>query len=208
MNPKGRNVEEKLWETKLRHNFLTNYLHDPDVHTFLFLCGGESNNVIREALRDYMTKHASQATEAEFQDKVFMAASMKVARGHRPVGSEILAEMNLGPVQTAHRAALPSAKAARILTPISASVLSEPVSSVMSALPSNTRHDGAVGIQAANEPVPSAAAPRSENSEQLVPKQKVVLDFGPEIDMASEETTTNDATKPSQRDKWLARHKF
>ncbi|MBY0234166.1 MAG: hypothetical protein K2W93_04225, partial [Burkholderiaceae bacterium] len=127
----SRPTEEKLWESKFRHNFFTNYLQDPDLHVLMFISESETSNIIREALRDWMTKHGCIAANPEFQAKVFIAASTKVAAGYRPVGSEIMEE--LGESRFA-RAAPPPAKAAsprkkttRTQAPLSAQVLPAPV---------------------------------------------------------------------------------
>lgn len=57
----GGSRREKLWDTSFRHVFITNYLKDPDIHILMFISESEVNNIIREALRDYMVFGAVSA---------------------------------------------------------------------------------------------------------------------------------------------------
>lgn len=94
MNTGGRPHEKKLWDTSFRQVFTTNFIKDPDLHILLFLSGEKINDVMRDALREYMVKHGNKAIERDFQTAVFMSASRLMSQGVRPVASDVLAEMS------------------------------------------------------------------------------------------------------------------
>lgn len=198
-----------------RHVFNTSYLKDPDIHILMFISESEVNNIIREALRDYMVKHGSKAAEPEYQAKVFMTASMQMARGIRAVASDVLAEMGEAPVVRSAAAAPRQATARRKVAPsadtLSASVV--PPASPAAAIPAAPVVAHApVEAAVAQAPViqPPAAAPAPDLFELPAPKASkpaVVLDFGPEIEMSGTADGAEAGKKPSQRENWLARHK-
>ena len=201
MNTKGRKAEEKVWETKFRHNFSTNYLQDPDVHTLFYVHGSEINGIIRDALRDYMAKHKSKAADPEFQSAVFMAASLQVARGHRPTGSEVLADLGVAsPTNPAVTPTTPSRKK-ETPPPLSAKV-------VPPLIPQPARDVQAVSeVAEAVKPVTTMQPAANEPAAPANPRPPVVLDFGAEPDMNGYAEPGEPSQKVSQRDKWLARHK-
>jgi hypothetical protein len=198
MKKSGRKAEEKAWETKFRHSFYTNYLQDPDLHVLVFVAEDGLNDIIREALRDYMAKHKMAAADPEFQKKVFMAASMQVARGHTPVGSEVMAE--LGEQTIAGEAAIP-ARPAAVSRKVSTSRSSPPAQVIPSAAPPSRAQ-----VQPVNPPAapPAPAVDAVEPPAAPTKKPPVVLDFGgPDLEVGTPEI---EPAKPSQRDRWLARH--
>lgn len=215
MNPKGRLPEEKLWETKLRHNFLTNYLQDPDIHVLLFISEAETNNIIREALRDWMVKTGSKALDPEFQAKVFLTASMEVARGVRPVGSDVLAAMGeptrAKPGQARPTKAAPRTKPARAPSPEQA----KPPAMANEIQPGSGHEIGPAHDTPPPHPA-EASAPAAPSLEVAqaephpavqpgTPKKPPVLDFGAEPEIGDGQTDEAQS-KPSQRSRWLARH--
>lgn len=187
-------------ETKFRHNFSTNYLQDPDVHTLFYVHGSEINGIIRDALRDYMAKHKSKAADPDFQSAVFMAASLQVARGHRPTGSEVLADLGLRP-----QPILPSRqqrRAERKRPPSSFCQGGAPL------IPQPARDVQAVSeVAEAVKPVTTMQPAANEPAAPANPRPPVVLDFGAEPDMNGYAEPGEPSQKVSQRDKWLARHK-
>ena len=222
MNPKGRQQEEKLWESKLRHNFLTNYLQDPDLHTLLFISEAETNNIIREALRDWMVKTGSKALDPEFQAKVFLTASMAVARGVRPVGSDVLSAMG-EPVRAKTALNRKEGKPGRVPTaapspaqvrptavakPAPAASLAAPVAAQSPPSPAEPHHPLAHDQDDAAEAPDQAVqrAPATPAAQPAAKKAPITLDFGSEPEMADEQADTAPA-KASQRSRWLARHK-
>lgn len=191
MSKHGRKTEEKIWGTSFRHVFNTNYLTDPDLHILLFISGNEVNNVMRQALREYMTKHHSKAADTEFQARVFMAASMQVAKGVRPAASEIVVDMaGAGSsVQEIWKGSTAKRADTSPLTPHPAPPLAP------------------LAAQQVKPPMPTqAAALEIKRSE----KPKIELDLGPELEMEMESgLAENDETpKASLKSKWLQNHKY
>lgn len=206
----GRRAEEKLWDTSFRHVFNTNFLKDPDLHILLFISESEVNNIIREALRDYMVKHQSKAIAREYQARVFMTASLQVAAGARPKASDVLFEMGeesaraAGPPRQppARRNVAPTPLPAPVAQPTAfapaspAAVVSQaPTEVAVAAAPVGQAHAGASDFSPTDRPAPAPLKP------------KVVLDFGPEPDVLEVALDVEAGPKVSQRDKWLARHK-
>jgi hypothetical protein len=170
MATRGRKSEEKVWGTRFRHVFNTNYLVDPDLHILLFVTGGDINVVMRQALREYMDKHASKATDPEFQARIFMQASIKVAKGVCPTAKEVLGELSaIDSTAIEVDAIVASAK-----------------------------------VEVRPSPAPAPAASSASAPVARSPKPRVVLDFGPELEM---ETEGDEKPKPSLREKWLAQNK-
>ena len=203
MNPKGRPSEEKLWETRFRHSFFTNFMQDPDLHTLLFVCEQDINEIIREALRDYIKKTGNKASEPEFQQKVFVGASKLMSQGHRPVGSEVMAQ--LGEKPTSARRNGKSAATSRKKTdppapPNSFSARLDSLDVPTQAIPDTVPTPSPVVTHTPPlPPLPSApVAPP-------VKKPMVVMDFGPEP-VEGDSGEEAEEAKPTQRSKWLARH--
>lgn len=206
MNPKGRKAEEKVWETKFRHNFNTNYLQDPDLHTLLFIHGSEINGIIREALRDYMAKHKSKAADPEFQSTVFMTASIQVARGHRPTGAEVLADLDGHLLGIPPAAPSTPARRKDARDPIPAQVMHQAIHSKVN-LESRDVAQAQSEVAVAAKPAVSTPSTTVEPVTPVVPKPRVVLDFGSEPEIGEDAEAGEASQRLSQRDKWLARHK-
>lgn len=199
MATQGRKSEEKAWDTGFRHVFSTNYLKDPDLHIFLFISEAEVNQIMRDALRDYMVKHPSKALDPEFQARVFMEASRQVSRGVRPVAREVMIELGEPVDKSAKaKARVPAAHPKQSPAPV------RPMDPPAVAAPSSVAQVAAE-VPTPIAPAPAAAAemPQAEKAA----KPRVVLDFGPELTMENGQPTT-EAAKPSQRDKWLRPHNY
>lgn len=205
MNPNGRKPEVKTWETRFRHSFYTNYLQDPDLHVLLFLSDSRISDIMREALRDYMVKHGHQAADPVFQRQVFLAASLHVSRGHRPVASEVLAELGdqiLDGEQTPPaRSQHPRENAAKAPSPLPAQVISAVVPNVAPQVEAPEPTPTLPAVQVKTPQVQRTVSPVV----QPIKKAPIVLDFGgPDLEM---DAPIAEPAKESQRDKWLARHK-
>lgn len=203
MKSKGRKAEEKPWDTTYRHSFYTSYAQDPDLHVLMFVSGTAMNSILREALRDYMRKHASRAADPEFQRQVFMIACQKTADGHPPIGSEVLRDMHepvpqaLTLSQPAYKTPTPAPRVEALSpAPFSAQVISGFAESSF-ASPEQTAQRTQPDLPPGTLAVPTQRKP------------PVTLDFGPdpEIVSAIEDTPSTPQPKVSQRDRWLARHK-
>jgi hypothetical protein len=182
MATQGRKNETKAWETGFRHVLSTSYLKEPDLHMLLFISEGGLNEIIRDALRDYMVKHSSKALDPDYQATIFMEASRQMSRGVRPVISEVLAGLSGGAASVAQA---PTQQRKREPSPASTPV------------PIVTRSVTESEIGETPGPVAQTQTP--------IAKAKVVLDFGPELDLNEVETAEE---KPSQRSKWLSKHQY
>ena len=198
MTTHGRKPEEKLWDTSFRHVFNTNYLKDPDLHVLLFVGEAEVNNIIRQALRDYMLKHKIRAADPEFQAKVFMNASMQMARGVRPVGSEVLAEMGELPLK-------PVAYSSLRQTPVKKKQPPSPVIIPAQVQPAAAAETPSQPVQ----PAAATSAPDHQRNSEEVPvaaKRPLDLDFGAPDPEFAEAAPIQAPAKPSARDRWLAQN--
>jgi len=65
----GRPRRTKKWQTTMRHEFVVDFATDRAVHTALHMEGGNANEFIGEALRDYLVKinHPALSTEMQRQ---------------------------------------------------------------------------------------------------------------------------------------------
>jgi hypothetical protein len=185
MNPNGRQADEKQWDTKFRHSFFTNYATDPDIHTLLFISGGNTNAMIREALRDWMVKHQSTATDSDFRRQLFVAASSHAAMGQRPVSSQLLREMGQEPA--AHAGAKSSQAG--------------PSRQAKVDKPRGPHPAPPVAVQA------HIATAHKTHERPPLPKPEIMLDFGSGPEEGESAFVAESEPKPSQRDKWLARHR-
>lgn len=203
MKSKGRKAEEKPWDTTYRHSFYTSYAQDPDLHVLMFVSGTAMNSILREALRDYMRKHSSRASDPEFQRNVFMLACQMTADGSPPIGSEVLLAMNepgVVPPPLSHNTNQTYVRPARAV-PAPTPLTSAQVIPVLAEAPLTPTPE-------IPQIRPTAPLPHLSDTEKPR-KPPVTLDFGPdpEIDSETEVSATPSPPKVSQRDRWLARHK-
>ena len=210
MNKEGRHSEEKVWETRFRHSFYANYMHDPDLHTLLFTSALDINEIIREALRDYIKQTGNKAADPEFQQKVFVGASKLMSQGHRPVGSEVMAQLGEKPTsarRSGKSAATPRRKTDSPAPSNSFSARLDSLDVPTQAVPEMVPTPPPV---AAYVPVTPTFAPPAPPAPVMsvvptVKKPAVVLDFGLEP-VEGDSGEEAEEAKPTQRSKWLARH--
>ena len=67
-----------------------------DIHTLMFTAEAEFDNVLRQALREYMEKHSRKAKEPDSQARVLIQASIRIAREVTPNARDILRETGKG----------------------------------------------------------------------------------------------------------------
>lgn len=194
----GRKPVQKPWDTSYRHSFYTSFSEDPDLHVLMFISGNGMNAVIREALRDYMVKHASPATDRDFQRRVFLLASERTAAGRPPTGSEVLGELHQVGTTALPSTPPPTRQAATAPPPLPpAQVHVQPPAAVM---PQESHPSPLITV------APFLDAPQNTPTQ----KRPVILDFGPEPEMGTEIAHSEAHVaqpKLSQRERWLARHK-
>lgn len=177
MKSPGRPGEEKAWDMKLRHQLSINFVKEPDIHTLLFVSGPEINSILRTALRDFMDKHKHPASNHAFRQKVFLEASRTIANGGSPRYSQLLTANHADSINT-----------------LKTTHDSEPPNAELWTVEqSRTRPES-----------PQPPCPMPAPTEKI--RTAIALDFG-----APEPTLNTFASveppRPSQRDKWLARHK-
>ena len=117
MSKTGRPVEDKVWETRLRHYLSFQYGQEPDLHVLLFASGEAFKGILAEALRDWMVKHNSPCLDPDFRAQLFMTASMELAKGNEPSTSLVLEAMGAErPVATGSQPNVPSIRGPRSST--------------------------------------------------------------------------------------------
>lgn len=195
MAKRGRKHEDKVWETSFRHVLRTGYLADSDLHILVYIAGSHINDVMCEALRDYMAKHNIKAADPEFQMRVCMQANMQMARDKiSPIAEDVLEELGEldaldfikgGGVKSGKPGAAPAGKGH-----------SQQPQSTPTPIP----------------PPPRVAAPTVIEppfvAEVSTGRKPVELDFGPEeVDEGSQEGGVV-VQKASIKDKWLKGHNY
>jgi hypothetical protein len=190
---RGRKAEEKAWGTTFRHVFNVNYMSDPDLHTLMFTAEAEFNNVLRQALREYMEKHNHKAKEPEFQARVFIQASTRLARGINPSARDILLELGEEITQgpTAYQADA---------APVT-------IKTVRPAIAPTPVQVAKVQTQPVPVPVP-VPVPAIQSAVNPSVKPVMDLDLGPELDIESGIEEDAGLNKGPVKNKWLQNHNY
>lgn len=81
---RGRKPTDKTWDVKFGHMFRTTYADNSDLHILMFLAGEHANRLLQIALREFASNRKIPINDAEFQESVFMQASVMQARNKRP----------------------------------------------------------------------------------------------------------------------------
>lgn len=190
---RGRKAEEKAWGTSFRHVFNVSYMSDPDIHTLMFTAEADFNNVMRQALREYMERHNHKAKEPEYQARVFIQASNRMARGIIPNARDILLEMGEGRTKSIEKYA-DHATASPVNT-----------QAVMPSVPATPVQVIKLQEQAKPTPVPLAEIKTSANAPV---KPMLDLDLGPELDIESSSDADEGLNKKQAKNKWLQNHNY
>lgn len=193
----------KVWETSFRHNFNTTYLKDPDLHVLLYISGESFNEINREALRDYMKKHGSKASDPDFQAQVFITASIKMARGDKAFASDVLSKIENNYSEAYSDGELSQSgsneKQNIISTQVDSSTTTVGATQLAHAKRSNEENLGKPAATSSNPSKPDLDVPSAV-------KHKVILDFGPELETPLETKSVEDVSQIPPRNSWLAGH--
>lgn len=181
MKGPGRPREEKPWDTNLRHQLSSNFLKEPDIHTLLFVSGTDLNTILRTALRDFMAKYQHPASDPSFRQKVFLDVTSAMASGATPRWSQLRS------VEHAQWSGTLEGSPTAVAPGMAQHVDEQQLEASQSLCTPPKRHA---------TQMPAATTNRRE----------IELDFGGP--QATPETCAREEVppRPSQRDKWLARH--
>lgn len=165
----GRKTEEKHWDLGFRHVFNTNYVTDPDLHILLFIAGQNVNDLMRNALREYIANHSISAADPVYQSRVFMQASLQLSQGSTPIARDVLAALNEPNVLDS----IFSEQKPRRSTVVRANTppnLSKTGSPPAAPLPAPKLHEPTANTVASTPPQPAQSKPRLN------------LDLGPDLE--------------------------
>ena len=201
-----RKSAAKVWETSFRQTFTTTYLKDPDLHVLIYVSGENFNEIIREALRDYMTKHGSKAADPDFQAKVFITASIKMARGDQALASDVLSKIESKYSEDYSDGELGQSASDKRQNSISAQVESSSSTTTVSNPPLAHAKSTNEANPANHSPAASSNSSKPEFNLQSTVKPKVVLDFGADMGTFTETNDAEEIRPIPPKNSWLVGH--
>jgi len=187
----GRKPNPKTWDINLRHEFRSSYLQDTDIHTLMYLSGGNFTEVIQTALKEFVIKHKLPTNNHDFQSSIYLQVAKHVSENKaHPTVTEVLEAIGQSHVYDMIMAA----------TNLGAIDKTAPAARKSAYTPKSTRPEPDAKTKSVQQHSVQTSPAFLEPATNLSS-----LDLGPEIDETDDEPVT---VKPSLKDRFLKNHNY